>query len=95
MGILLNRLVDTFRGLGRMAASLLAVLAISSAPDLRRQLRYLQAENAILRSQNKGLVPVTPAQRATLVRPGHLVRLTGASRTPFGLFAIGSEGAPH
>ena len=86
MGILLNRLVVTFRGVGRMGSSMLVVLAVSSAPDLRRQLRYLQTENAVLRSQINGQVRVTPAQRSQLVRLRAIIRLAGASRTIIELF---------
>ncbi len=47
---------------------LLTTLAGSGRDDLRRQIRYLKAENEVLRSKIAGSVPVTPAELARLVR---------------------------
>jgi putative transposase len=43
------------------------VLAVSNSTELRRQIRYLKAENEVLRSRIAGPVRVTPAERTRLV----------------------------
>ncbi len=67
MSEILNRLVNSMRG-GLGSNGLLGVLAVSNSGELRRQIRYLKAENEVLRSRIAGPVRVTPAERARLVK---------------------------
>lgn len=75
MSTLLNRLVNGVRGVGRFAGAkrgrrlgVMGLLMASNAAELRRQMRYLKAENELLRSRLKGPVRVTPAERSRLVK---------------------------
>ncbi|XVJ60026.1 MAG: hypothetical protein HEQ23_11750 [Tepidisphaera sp.] len=75
MSTLLNRLVNGVRGVGRFGGAkrgrrlgVLGLLMGSTATELRRQVRYLKAENEVLRSRIKGPVRVTPVERSRLVK---------------------------
>jgi len=75
MSTLLNRLVNGVRGVGRFAGAkqgrrlgVLGLLMGSTATELRRQVRYLKAENEVLRSRINGPVRVTAAERSGLVK---------------------------
>lgn len=67
MSTILDRLVNSMRG-GLGSTGLLGVLAVSNSGELRRQIRYLKAENEVLRSRIAGPVRVTLAERSRLVR---------------------------
>jgi len=67
MSTILNRLVNGMRG-GLGNTGLLGMLAVSNSGELRRQIRYLKAENEVLTSRIAGPVRVTPAERSRLVR---------------------------
>jgi hypothetical protein len=67
MSTILNRLVSSMRG-GLGSTGLLGVLAVSNSGELRRQIRYLKAENDVLRSKIAGPIRLTPAERTRLVK---------------------------
>ncbi len=52
---------------------LLMLLARATQPEVIRQLQYLKVENRILRSKLPRRIPITPAERARLVRFGKRV----------------------
>jgi len=52
----------------------LFVLACSSRKQLAKQIRFLQAENQILRSKVKGRIALTDDERSKLTRLGELGR---------------------